>query len=114
MFIPEHAIALRCGNKLVNIGDHIPTVISLCGAPEYTETREIHLPDYCYDNRRYNNNSPYYYKQHNSPRFFSNQAICQYQVLDIWIYNFGPRKFMRELIFYKGIVKEINALEYGY
>ncbi len=118
LLISEQTLALRCGNKLVDIGDHKLKVISLCGEPEYREIREIRFPVHCIDKSYYNDGSQYYpniYKyDHNYQRNLSNHAICQYRTVDVWIYNFGPRKFMRELLFHNGIIKEINTLSYGY
>ncbi len=118
LLFSEQTLALRCGNKLVDIGDHKLTVLSLCGEPEYREIREIRFPVHCIDKRYYNDENQYYrniYKYNdNYPLNLSNHTICQYRTVDVWIYNFGSRKFMRELLFYKGIIKEINTLGYGY
>ena len=34
--------------------------------------------------------------------------------VESWIYNFGPNKLMRRVIFEGGIVTEIETLGYGY
>ncbi len=91
------AAAMRCGSKLVDIGDHQIDVLARCGEPTLTERRtrirgeEFHYPRRTLD-------------------------IDQYEeiIVDEWIYNFGPRYFMRSLIFENGILKEINRLGYGY
>lgn len=120
IFISEQTLALRCGNKLVDIGDHKPKVIALCGEPDFTEFREIRFPSYCVDREYYHDESYYYRRKynydykHNYHKLLVNYATCQYRTDEVWIYNFGPRKFMRELIFRKGVVKEINTLSYGY
>lgn len=121
MFVSEQALALRCGTKLIDIGDSKHKVAYVCGEPDFREIREIRYPSHCRergyhyddDHHQYNRRR---YKQYNynDYRYRSNYATCQYRTVDVWIYNFGPRKFMRELIFRKGIVKKINTLEYGY
>ncbi|MGE3533156.1 MAG: DUF2845 domain-containing protein [Steroidobacteraceae bacterium] len=34
--------------------------------------------------------------------------------METWVYNFGSRKFMRQLRFEDGVLVEIKILEYGY
>ncbi len=34
--------------------------------------------------------------------------------VDLWTYNFGARRFMRQLRFENGILKDIKSLRYGY
>lgn len=120
MFISQQVLALRCGNKLVGIGDHKPKVISICGEPDFTEFREIRFPSHCVDRGLYDDESYYYHRKYeyeynnNYHRRIANYASCQYLTVEVWIYNFGPRKFMRELVFRRGVVKEINTLSYGY
>ncbi len=120
ILISEQTLALRCGTKLVDVGDNKPRVIALCGEPDYSEFREIRFPSYCrdrgYDDSynyprkyRYDYNFNFNYRQHRH-----GHVTCQYRTVEVWTYNFGPRKFMRELIFRRGTVKEINTLGYGY
>jgi Protein of unknown function (DUF2845) len=78
--------ALRCGNKLVNIGDRKYDVIYKCGEPTYTDYYDQVTAYY-----------PYYTEQ-----------------VDVWTYNFGNTRFMQELIFRNGILHRINILGYGY
>jgi hypothetical protein len=117
MFVSEQGFALRCGNKLVDVGDPKPKVLHLCGEPVFKETREIRYPSHCIDGS-YQHDDGFYdrrrYGQYNYQRYTPNFVTCRYRTFDIWIYNFGPRKFMIELIFRRGIVKEINTLSYGY
>ncbi len=115
LFISEQTLALKCGNKLVDVGDYKYKVAAICGEPDYTETRTIQFPSQCRGGEYYQGESQYYrndyrYRNDYYPRFTN----CQYKTVDIWIYNFGPRKFMRELIFLSGIIREINTLDYGY
>ena len=113
LFISEQSFALKCGNKLIGVGFSKPKVLSICGEPDFKGIREIAYPSYCGDRNYYYDESPYYRRRYNY-RYTPNYDICQYITVEVWIYNFGPRKFMRELIFRKGVIKEINILEYGY
>ena len=112
MFFSEQGYALRCGHRLIDEGDSKPKVNYLCGEPDYREIREIQFPSYCRDRSYYYDDSSYYRRRYR--QYTPNYVICQYRTVDVWIYNFGPRKFMREIIFNKGVVKEINILDYGY
>ena len=115
LFVSEQTFALKCGNKLVDVGDYKYKVYAICGEPDFSEIRTIKFPSQCRGREYYGSDSRYYrndyrYRDDYYPRFTN----CQYKTVDIWIYNFGPRKFMREVIFLEGIVKEINTLDYGY
>ena len=112
----EQALALRCGSKLINIGDKKPRVLGRCGEPDFAETQERRYPSNCldgdyYDRDEYSSNGFRY--SYRSPRRSHNYPICHYKIVDVWTYNFGPRKFIKELIFRNGSLKEINSLDYG-
>jgi hypothetical protein len=112
----EQALALRCGSKIISTGDKKPKVLARCGEPDFAETQERKYPSYCrdsyYDEDEYSYNGFRY--SYRSPRRSHNYPICRIKIIDVWTYNFGPRKFIKELIFRNGILKEINNLEYGY
>ena len=78
--------ALRCGNKLVNIGDRKHDVIYKCGEPDFTDYFDQIMTYYPYITEK----------------------------VDVWTYNFGTTQFMQELIFRNGILRRINILGYGY
>ena len=91
-----HAASLRCGDNLVGDGDAMAIVSSKCGAPMSKETRTELVP------------TP------NDPKCKS--AECKRGVMrtiDTWIYNFGPGKFMQQLVFVNGVLKEVTPLDYG-
>ena len=104
-------MALQCGKRIVDVGDSKIKVFSRCGEPDFTETRERKYPSFC-NNREYNSNRYNSYNQNYTNQ--SHYQDCQIEIIDVWTYNFGPRKFMRELIFIRGNLKKINLLEYGY
>jgi len=90
------ASSFRCGNKLIQTGDHKLDVLQKCGEPEYA------------DQRLGFRGSRFRY-----PR--GTLEIDQYEqvVIDEWIYNFGPTQFKQYLLFENGILKEIEDLGYG-
>lgn len=114
-FFSEQTFALRCGHKIVDVGDSKSKVYIRCGDPAFVETRERSFPRNCIDSG-YNNDfggNPYYNRgkhNKNTPYF----PICHYETIEVWTYNFGSHKFMRELLFREGVLIKINLLEYGY
>jgi len=112
--ISEQTWALRCGNKIVSVGDKKYKVLARCGEPDYSEIRERRIPSFCYDGTGYGDtyNSNGYYRNYRDQRAYS-RIPCRYETIEVWIYNFGPNKFVKELIFRKGKVFDINSLEYG-
>lgn len=92
------ADAMRCGNRLVTLGDTRAEVRSLCGEPTDVETRAIlRRPTYWLDGR-----IVYY-----------GDGYVEVPV-EIWLYNFGPYKLQRVVRFIDGRVDEIETLGYGY
>ncbi len=103
MLISVQSHALRCGNKIINIGDSKYKILARCGEPDFVETREKYYPSGC-------NQYDYYNDRYGATRF----PTCHVEYIEVWTYNFGPHKFVKELIFRDGVLKEINNLEYGY
>jgi hypothetical protein len=100
------ALALKCGHRLVNKGDAKAKVYSRCGSPDYSETRELYIPQNCNQNN--------YVDEYGYSDSSDNYQDCYVEIIDVLTYNFGPRKFMRELVFIDGILRDINSLGYGY
>ncbi|UCG72225.1 MAG: DUF2845 domain-containing protein [Chromatiales bacterium] len=106
----EPALALRCGNKLVQRGDPMPKVLKYCGEPVATQTRSIV--------RRGIPRSRVF--RDRDLRGFSDEELLindrsYVEVLvDEWTYNFGPRKLMRIIRFENGLVADVTELGYGY
>jgi Protein of unknown function (DUF2845) len=84
----EQAFALKCGNKIIRIGDRMHRVQRLCGDPVFTDAYDRPFLQYGY----------LYGATH----------------IDIWTYNFGSSRFMQELVFENGVLRYINQLDYGY
>lgn len=104
MLVSESALALRCGNKLVRDGMHEQQVIAICGEP--TTVRHLGYAVRGYDLGHYRGRRSYRYPY---VRHLSREvAITEY------VYNFGPRRLMRRLIFEGGILVDIESIGYGY
>ena len=106
--LPETAHAFRCGSKLVKEGMHEAQVIAACGEP--TTRRDLGVAVRYYDYRYYRRTSPGWssYKSPGYGHLASEVVITEYT------YNFGPRKFMRRLVFEGGILETIETIGYGY
>jgi hypothetical protein len=96
--LPASADNMRCGSKLLGHGDTRSKVRAFCGEPTDIQTRSIL--------RR--------------PIFNFGGRILSYGdgyvevPVEIWTYNFGPYKLMRQVRFVDGLVEEIETLGYGY
>ncbi len=90
--ISSQAYALRCGNKLVALGDRKHEIVRICGQPSYTDWFDAPIVTYGYGG----------YQQRVTQR------------VDVWTFNFGQSRFMQELIFESGVLRRINRLGYGY
>lgn len=91
------ALALRCGRKLIQIGDYKSEVLDKCGEPDSIEERRAI--------RGTRLRHPYGALE--LDRFDE-------VLIEEWVYNFGPRKFQQLLEFEDGELKKIRNLDYGY
>ncbi len=86
-----NAAALRCDNRVLNPGDSDARTRALCGAPYwidgYVDT-EITGAGHALEMQR------------EVP-------------IDIWYYNFGPRRLLVQLVFRAGVLVHENTLGYG-
>ena len=107
LLIADPALAFRCGTKLVRDGMHEQQVIAACGEP--TSVRHLGHAIRAYDYRfRLRGGDHTYYRMPGVGHFATEIAITEF------VYNFGPRKLMRRLIFEGGILVEIETIGYGY
>jgi hypothetical protein len=91
--------AMRCGTKLVSEGDTRSEVAVKCGEPtEIVAQKSVFRRPVIWTNGR-----PY----------FIGEDFIEVQV-EAWIYNLGPNKLMRRLVFEGGVLSEIETLGYGY
>ena len=104
----EPAEAFRCGSKLVREDMHEAQVTAICGEP--TTKRNLGVAVRYYDYRYYRDSSPdsSIYRAPGVGNFASEVVITEY------VYNFGPRKLMRRLIFEGGVLVTIESIGYGY
>ncbi len=100
------AIGLRCGTRLITVGDTKPKVISQCGVPDYTEEweeeqimRDFRYPFYSEDD----------YEWGREP-FLVKTPVK----IEKWHYNFGPTQLIHYLKFRNGKLIKITTGERGY
>lgn len=85
---PLAGFAMRCGDKLVYEGDSDYTVTQKCGEPKARQMIEQVIPLY--------NGAGYYIGSNTN-------------IIEVWIYQKSSADFQYELIFDRGVVKEIKA-----
>ena len=102
------AFGFRCGRKIVTEDMHEAQVIKACGSP--TTARQLgyvvrgsYIPTHRSVSPGMNDNRlPGY-------GYFTEEVI-----MTEYVYNFGPRKLMRRLIFEGGVLVKIETIGYGY
>ncbi len=108
LLLAEPAAAFRCGSKLVKDGMHEAQVIAVCGQPTTMRNLGVAVRGYDYHYRR--QLGPGWTESHN--RGYGNYA--QEVLITEYVYNFGPRKLMRRLLFEGGVLITIESIGYGY
>jgi len=112
LLLPTNALAMRCGNQLIDKGDTQAKVLRYCGEPVQAQQRlGIRSGVYRNSGTRFGG-SP------KTDLSFSRGYYLPYGrrevVVEEWVFNFGPNKFMRRVTFEDGIVEKVEELDYGY
>jgi len=110
------ADTMRCYRSLITRGDHQGEVLASCGEPVISTRKTIYRSGI--PRSRFRSLSPghNFYSGYsgisNDELLIHNRSVIEVPV-ETWTYNFGPRYFMREVIFTDGRVTRINTLGYG-
>lgn len=107
LLLSADAHAFRCGSKLVRDGMHEQQVIAICGQP--TSVRHIGHAVRAFDYRLYRPKGSKTLHRH--PAF---GTLATEVVVTEYVYNFGPRKLMRRLVFEGSVLVTIETIGYGY
>ncbi len=102
---------MRCGKFVISAGDHQAKVAAVCGEPAFTETRRIireGIPRQDFSARNYR-----IYSVSRDELLLHTRSFVEAEA-EVWVFNSGPRRFMREIVFFEGKVTEVNRLGYGY
>ena len=102
------AFGFRCGRKIVTEDMHEAQVLRACGSPTTSRTlgyatRGTYVPVH-------RTVSPGMTVEHFPGYGYYTEEV----VLTEYVYNFGPRKLMRRLMFEGGILVKIETIGYGY
>ena len=108
LLLAEPAAAFRCGNKLVKDGMHEQQVIAICGEPDSIRHLGYALRSYSPPVRRRLGPG---FTEYRYPGY---GVYTQEVLITEFVYNFGPRRKMRRLLFEGGILVTIEDLGYGY
>ena len=108
LLLADSAHAFRCGTKIVRDGMHEQQVIQACGEPTTKRfigraVRGVGVPFV-----RFRTPGADVYRTPGYGHFVTEVVITEY------VYNFGPRKLMRRLLFEGGILVQIDTIGYGY
>ena len=109
--LAQPALAMRCGNRVVGEGDHRLKVASLCGEPALVETRTIYRSGI--PRLDYRLNTPGRLSATERELLLHRRSVVKVDV-EVWTYNFGRNRLMREVLFEEGRVEEVRSLGYGF
>ena len=102
------AHAFRCKNKIVRDGMHEQQVLAICGKP--TTKRNLGWALRSFPITRHNR----YPGGFTNGQSYPGYGISQEVIITEYVYNFGPRKLMRRLVFEGGVLVTIETIGYGY
>ena len=108
LLIAEPAEAFRCGTRLVKDGMHEAEVLAICGDPAIRRDLGYALRNYDVRSRHRLGHGWTEY------RINGFSYLSQEIVITEYVYNLGPRRKMRRLIFEGGLLVAIELLGYGY
>lgn len=108
MLIAVPAEAFRCGTRLVKDGMHEAEVLAICGEPEIRRDLGYAQRNYDVRSRRRLGHG---WTEIRMGRY---SYLTQEVIVTEYIYNLGPRKKMRRLIFEGGLLDSVETLGYGY
>ena len=109
MLATSPAHAFRCKSKIVVDGMHEQQVIAACGQP--TTIRHIGYALQAFD---FGHRSHYPGGITTGRTYLGYGNLHRQVIVTEYVYNFGPRKFMRRLIFEGGVLVTIESIGYGY
>ncbi len=90
------ASALRCGGRIISVGDSKREVLDVCGRPSHIESTVEVLPELVYDALR----GTYLHIPTQVDR-------------SVWTYNFGPNRLIYRLTFRANSLVKIETGGYG-
>ena len=104
LLVADAAQAFRCKSKLVSDGMHEQQVLAICGKP--TTMRHLGYTLRSVDVRVRSPGG--FHRRHTFGHLTQEVLVTEY------VYNVGPRRLMRRLIFEGGVLVSIDTIGYGY
>lgn len=109
--LAEPVPTLRCGTRIIGEGDHQARVAGLCGEPDWVQQRSILRQGIARRDRFVNGRQG----QDATRRELQVHQRSWVEVpVEVWVYNLGARRLMREVVFEEGRVVNLETLGYGY
>lgn len=103
----DPAFAFRCKSRIIKEGMHQAEVIRLCGQP--VSVRDLGFVVRSFPARSRRLHGQPVWRNRNYPGHYV-QEVLRTEML----FNFGPRKLMRQVFFEGGVVSSIRTMGYGY
>ena len=107
---------MRCDRNLISREDHQGEVLASCGEPAIFTRKTIYrsgIPRSRFRSLSIGHNFYSRYSDLSNDELLTHNRSVVEVPIETWTYNFGPRYFMREVIFTDGRVTRINTLGYG-
>ena len=106
--VTSPAYAFRCKSKIVKDGMHEQQVLAICGEPTTRRHLGYTLRSLNFGWRQV---TPGGLRQRQFPGY---ATLSEEVIVTEYVYNFGPRKLMRRLVFEGGVLVRIETIGYGY
>lgn len=103
----DPAFAFRCKSRIIKDGMHQAEVIRLCGQP--VSIRDLGYVVRSFPARSRGLSRQPVWRNRNYPGHYV-QEVLRTEML----FNFGPRKLMRQVFFEGGVITSIRTMGYGY
>ena len=103
--------SMRCGNRVVTDGDPKAKVAEICGQPTHSERRTVYrsgIPRQQFAVDRNGVSSVT-----DTELLIHDRSLVEVEV-DVWLYNRGRGRLMREVVFHDNRVVEVNVLGHGF
>jgi hypothetical protein len=107
----EAAETIRCSNRVVKAGDPKAKVAGLCGEPTHKEQRTTYASGF--PRQRVIVDGSVRQSPADAELLFNDRSFVEVPV-DVWLYNRGSNRLMREIVFRDNRVIEINVLGKGF
>ena len=106
LVVPSDALALRCGSKLVDIGDRKIEVFQECGKPTLIEKLKVENTTLKAErNKKYLEDIITDLEEHQEVKT---------EIIEEWTYNFGANRLIHFLTFKNGKLSQIKVGERGF